>query len=124
VQKLYDTGPGHLIDLQHRQRIVERKPSLGDEVVNCYEDRNLDQARSGESLVTTTADPPAGPEIYDAVANDSTVRIGDRIQGAAKSGGIRSNHRLTSSGRAGTGSARHSTGEEDRDIGRRDAKAS
>jgi len=34
VKKLYDTRPRHLIDLENRERIVERKLSLGDEIIH------------------------------------------------------------------------------------------
>ena len=95
--------PGYLVDLEHRQRIVERELPLGDEIIDGHEDRDLDQAGGRKCLVAAPVDARPCLEVDDAVADDAVMRVGDRIQRPAKGDCVRANCRQ----RCGAGIWRH-----------------
>ena len=118
VKELNDPRAGHLIDLEHSQRIVERELALRHEIVHRHQNRDLDQAGGGKGLVSTPVDARASLEVDDAVSDHAVMRVGDRIESATQRGGVSVNDRQSARLRMARPrrSAGNRAGKKDRDI--------
>jgi len=94
MHELENATPGNLIDLQNRERVIERKLLLLDLVIKRYENRNLDQAGRRKRFVATQREPLARIEIRHRVAEHAVVRRGDRVELLVQRRGVRADERL------------------------------
>jgi len=86
---LQHSGSRHLVDLEQRQRIIERDHRFLGQIVQRDEDGDLDQARRRESLVPSHRQALARVEVIDGVAEHPVKVMRERVEGAVKRNGIR-----------------------------------
>src|SRR5262249_3812903 len=86
---LKNPGTTHLVDRKEGELIVERQLLLLDEVEDRDEDRDLDQTRRGERLVTAEREGGTRSQIANRVPDDPMGRGGERVEGPMEPRGVR-----------------------------------